>query len=225
MLASRFQDIAQEIPSKLKGLPDEPKSSRAVVIDWILFYLNIVSGALYGVFNMVFLLYLLNNGDVSSTWATLRVLAVWVVIGCAIISGVILVRSLQQIRDFFAARDATGFISIPMLFRYGMAFGIFLAFTIISAIGAILNELGPQFLGFFRFTLVANTIAQFVTQLFLVEIFWTLGTNVPSEPIEGDPDGADFQRELDQETQNLDVSSRIWNGFLRTARGASLVEI
>lgn len=61
----------------------------------------------------------------------------------AIISGIILTRSIFTIRRYFIEHEAEDFIDTPMLLQHSAAFGLFLIANVIVGTGAILNEIDP----------------------------------------------------------------------------------
>mgnify|MGYP003353146145 CR=1 FL=1 len=99
---------------------------------------------------------------------------------CAITSGVILVNGVLSIRRFFKEKNATDFINTAMLLRHGLAFGLYLVCTSASAIMLLfvnLNPLNPVYFTNFLYVFIADLIGQCLSELFLCEIFWHLGTD------------------------------------------------
>lgn len=92
-----------------------------------------------------------------------RVIIYWLCMLCAIIAGITLVQSIFIIRQFYDQQDATSSMDFPMLLRHSLAFGIFLVFTIIMAVGAIFNEIDDKYLDVFRVLITVNVVAQFVS--------------------------------------------------------------
>jgi hypothetical protein len=166
MIAEKYQTIAKKVPTKLRGLPDPPVTKCEVVTDWSLLVINLLGGVMYGVTNIGYLQTALIHGNPPGTWAPLRVSSLWLTRICALISGVILVKAIFDIKKFFEEKKAVSFIDTKMMLRHSAAFGLFLLFETLMATCGVINEIyknGPIALRIFRIVILLDVIAQFIS--------------------------------------------------------------
>lgn len=95
-----------------------------------------------------------------------------------IISGVMLVRSVQTIRTYFKERNDEDYINTSMLMRHAFAFGLFLIGTILKYAAFTVYSIYPNS-GFawnaYSVALIFCQLTSFVSQYLLCVIFWGLG--------------------------------------------------
>lgn len=100
----------------------------------------------------------------------------------AILSGVILVKGVHEVRTFFKEQDVPEAVDSAMLMRHGLAFGIYLVCSVISLIALLFVNFNPGsefFFELFSVIYIGDVIAQFFSQLLLCEIFWLIANQTP----------------------------------------------
>lgn len=143
-LAYKYKAIAKKVPAKLNGQPEEPETQCEKGTFWTLLATNIISAILYGVtFCDLYLAVFVRREPIKHFTAILKYIATYATAFCGIVSGVILVRGVIQIRRFFKERDATDFINLPMLTRHAAAFGLYLLSTTLWAFATMLRNMFP----------------------------------------------------------------------------------
>ena len=153
---------------------------------WVLLFCNATSGIIYGYSLIPFYHHtLLHRGEPFSTAFTAYRISstLWVRI-CSIISGVILLRAVNAIQNFFLDRDAENFIDLGMLRRHSIAFKLYLFGSTCTALSLVLVNIfsarKPRRLWYDIFSgcFMADMWMEFVSQCFVCKIFYTLGKKV-----------------------------------------------
>lgn len=155
----------------------------------------------------------------------------WIVRPCAVISGVILLRSMLKIRAFYKKNQAQDQVDTGSLLRHGVAFVLYLVASALLLPARLLYDYNVDYLYVYQWTLMADTIAQFISQVLLIIIFWNLGKKrsesrpIPaSQPINLERPETEEESAISVEVEtvedvDLDLDARIWNGFKRIDHG------
>jgi hypothetical protein len=102
---------------------------------------------------------------------------------CQVISGVILVQSVIQIRKFFKDRNDESYIDTASLCRHATCFGLYLLFVVIYYTTFTIYTLNPTAANFARFTWVTMfyMTGNLISEFLLCQIFWSLGTKIEKD--------------------------------------------
>jgi hypothetical protein len=101
-----------------------------------------------------------------------------------IYSGIILVKSVLDIRRYFVEREATSYINTGMLLRHALTFGIYLTTTAAYNVSFALYTFTPNSTQMYTIVSIVGLVYIFggiISQLLLVNVFWSLGTK-PDRP-------------------------------------------
>jgi drug/metabolite transporter (DMT)-like permease len=230
LLAEKYRDISKRVPAQLNGKPEPQTTQTEKVVYWLLLCLNVVCGLAYGV--AVAIVQSLRDIVIEKPGLFLTVFKLVVTYAtrlCAIISGVILIVGVHRIRKFFKERNATDYINTAMLLRHGFAFGLYLVCSTASAVMLLfvnLNPLNPAYFSLFCCVFIADLIGQLISELFLCEIFWHLGTDTTKQSAQSEPGQESEQDEeilcepVEVETEEFDedaeLQAKIWNSLVRS---------
>lgn len=128
LIAEKYSRVAELANNPTTGVKTTQKRTTCQkVIYWVLFAMNILSGALYGYTATAYYNKLLFKGVEVKPWLSVTKIASlnWCDL-CAIISGVILMVGVYRIRKFFVEKEATRVLNVSMLTRHALAFGLYL---------------------------------------------------------------------------------------------------
>ena len=170
---------------------------------------NIVSSCAYGYSAVPFYtLVLIKKEKPGPGLITYRIITTFWVRVMSIVSGLILIKSVLQIRNFFKEHNATEFVNTNMLLRHGAAFGLYLVCTIVTAISLMLVNIyseNQKIYNIFSICFIADFLGEFVSQVLLCQVFWEWGKEEP-------------QWNYKQETNNAindekddGIDAKIWN--------------
>lgn len=208
MLAVRYRRISKQVPRKLKGLPDEPERFEDLKF-WSFFVFNFLAGIGYVISMIDFWLNAYIRKVKSSNFITwLKISSTY---GCrvaAIIAGVILLTGVVRIKKFFEERKAMDFINSGMLLRHAIAFILYLLGATASAVCLMFVNLYPgneTIYDIFSAVYIADLMAQWVSELLLCEIFWTIGKDLSkvkqAQEKAEDPETLETQEEDDAQEE------------------------
>jgi hypothetical protein len=133
-------------------------------------------------------------------------------------SGAILMNSVLGIRRFFVMRNATDSINTGMLIRHILAFGIYMATTIVFYVSYAVYSFTADSDVMFRIISIVGSVfiyGMLVSQLLLANILWTLGTD--DQLNESESSYVELQvQEFDADAE---FQALCWNGLVRNAFG------
>jgi hypothetical protein len=126
-----------------------------------------------------------------------------IVVVLEIVTGLYLVKSLEDIRFFFVNSQATDHLDVKQMVLHGCAFGCFLLAILVFALAYTLSwVVQTQWtLSVYEFALLFQEYANFASQCLLVIVFWKLGTK--------EKESLEEQQEEDEASLN----ARIWQQF------------
>lgn len=99
---------------------------------------------------------------------------------CQILSGIVLLKSVISIRNFFKARNDLEYIDIATLVRHAVCFGSYLLFCSLYYLTYTYYILDGSHFSFVVFTWSTNLylVGNFVSEALLCQIYWSLATKV-----------------------------------------------
>ena len=101
-LAVKYQAIAKHVPAKIDGREQEEETTCDVATYWALVASNILSVSLRGIsFAFLYIDYNVTNTEPSPLLKSLKVVSTFWMVICQIISGIMLVKGVNTIREFF----------------------------------------------------------------------------------------------------------------------------
>lgn len=133
-------------------------------------------------------------------------------------SGVLLIKSVMRIRQFFVKRNASNYIDTGMLLRHAITFGLYITTTVVyfgcfcvytwdSSNEKLKHVMWP--LGVFYNT--GGTISQ----LLLVQIFWSLGSKRKAQKPPAMKKPSIVEVVVEDFDEDAELQANIWNSLCR----------
>jgi hypothetical protein len=181
LMAVKYQDMARVVPDLLRGKKEKPRTTTAKVIHWVLLTLNILAPLLYGwaVIDYDRTKHVLNQPTTDfQTWFCN--ITAYTSGTLEIVSGIILVRSILKVRDFFRQVGAENYINTKILLRHASAFGLYLLTSTAYFVTWAYFTISGTWSSFqvFLVCLIFYKIGSLTSQILLVCIFWDLGEKI-----------------------------------------------
>lgn len=225
-LAWIYRKIAVDSPKILLDLPvDEEYERKQKKIYWYVMVLNVIFPILSGIYYAIYENELIINMNVAPLGKTIIVNILVDIVGILQInSGVVLIWSVLSVRSFFKENEAAAVINPSQMMIHAGAFGIYLIGIIVFYGTWVLRtdmdrnqvpkiaKLGESFF----------LIANFVSQLILVAIFWNLGRKVNFIP-DNESEYLNTESALNEQDfdEEAELQMRIWNNFQREDHAAA----
>lgn len=182
LLADKYRTISIKIPSKLDNKPEVETSHHEKVKYWVLLSLNIIAPVLMGVAAITLRTTVFIKEEKPSTFLSIFNAVAYDTAGALqTYSGVVLVRSVLSIRNFFRDKGKEDFINTGMLVRHALAFGLYLFITIIFFLAFTVYAFfpdSPKIFTIFNLTAIGFYFGSLIAQVLLCRIFWDLGKKV-----------------------------------------------
>lgn len=127
LLAVKYRSMAINVPLLLQGKDQEIPTTKDNVIYWSLITGNIIAPIFYGILGSLFRYKVLTLHEHPDGWFAFWFNAVLDIVAVLqIYTGVILVKSVFDIRSFFVENNAANYINTTMLIRHALAFGAYM---------------------------------------------------------------------------------------------------
>jgi hypothetical protein len=181
LLADKYRRMATNMPLILEGKQIVEKSACGKVVHWMLLVLNIAVPVLFDA-ALIRLRYLKSIlGEKPPEWLSICYNTGIEAIGIVqVISGVIMFKSVIEIRRFFINKNAANHINTSMLIRHASAFLLYIVTTLGHFTAASLwayNPVPSQYVWVAVSGIFFN-IGSFISQILLCNIFWSLGQKI-----------------------------------------------
>lgn len=117
------------------------------------------------------------------------------------VSGVMLVKAVWKIRQFFRENGAEDYIDTAMLWRHAISFILYLLSTTMLYTAVELYSWFPTSAPVYALLIASKVFyscASVVSEILLCQIFWLLGSRAENDPVQSD-DGAPAVAEYDDD--------------------------
>lgn len=134
-----------------------------------------------------------------------------------IVSGIILVKSVFAVREFFLKKNDEDSMNTRMMALHASAFGLFLIVDVINFGSFLIFVLFPNTVAWPIYQVCATIMifGSFVAQLLLAKIFWNFGEK---ESTDSETSRLPTVRTAEYDDE-AELQARIWNGFHREIHG------
>jgi hypothetical protein len=210
LLAAKYYTMVRNVPAKLDGKPEVPMTSCEKATFWTLLIMAIIFPASWGVAEFLFRRANIYFDRKQTKFVTMLFnFSAYMTGFIQIITGIVLVSSVFRIKRIFRERNAENYINSGMLLRHASAFGLYLVAAVVYFSFWTAVSMAPfdeKLYNIFLCVSASFFVAQFISEILLCTIFWSLGTAVP-EPVikeEESPEVVNFD-------EDAELQAGMWN--------------
>lgn len=220
MLCEKYGMIHKRVPRVLDSKPEVPETNCEKAFSKVMLWCNYIAAPLYGLAVTLFYTQteVKDNLNPSNALTAYKLGATYFERAVLIVSGVILLHAVFSIHSYFKRKNATDVINTGMLVCHGLAFGLYLLCTIVSAVFLFYYNINPgnqKVFNEYSAVQIVNYLGQFLSEILLCRIFKQWSSVDRSEE---DMESRAFP-EVKVKTITIDpdedIQAKMWNSIIK----------